>query len=152
MAKDWVEVTEAAMNNTRAAALVEALRTAALAEEQADPVDELIGDIVNEVRSAIAMGYGISDAASATSVPASLLRMVSRMVIWEAKGRLELDRAFDEPDHREDLRRMDRLRSGKEPLVQPDEVESAPVASAAAVAIAGSRVRVANQGGVDGLL
>lgn len=148
----WVAITEQDLNDARMGALITALRSAALGAGQTDPVDSLLGKIVKQVRDAIAFGYGSIDGAASDTVPDSLVLLVCRLALWEAKGRLELDRTFDESDHREDLRALERIRAGKEPMEMPETAATAEIAGTAAVVIGGKRKRVADQGGVDGLL
>ena len=140
------------MQHTKVGALVDALRTAALGEGEGDPVDDITNDMIAEIRTAIATAGGSVDAEADNTVPPSLVRMACRLILWEAKGRLELDRTMDEMDHREDLRRLDRIRQGKELVELPEAAETLPVMGGAAVVIGEQRARVANQGGVDGLL
>lgn len=148
----WIAITAEMLQHTKVAALVDALRSAALGEGESDPVDDIAADVVAEIRTAIATAGGSVDASGEDTVPPSLVRMACRLILWEAKGRLELDRTMDEMDHREDLRRLDRVRQGKELVEQPDEAETLPVMGGAAVVIGEQRTRVANQGGLNGLL
>jgi hypothetical protein len=148
----WISISDEQLNSAKMAPLIEALRTAALASGQDDPVDVIVADVVGEIRTAIATGGMAVDGASAVTIPPSLLRLAGRLILWEAKGRLELDRAFDESDHREDLRTLERLRMGKQAVEVPESAEAAEVSSGVSVVVAASRTRVATRTGTDGLL
>jgi hypothetical protein len=50
----WVTITTDDLNDTKVAALVDALRTAALAVGQDDPVDEIIADVISRIRAEVA--------------------------------------------------------------------------------------------------
>lgn len=152
MATPWVTVSAAALNHTKAAAIVAALRSAAKAQGQSDPVDAMIADTVAEIRLALQSGGVHGDGEAADTVPPSLLRMACRLVIWEAKGRLEMDREFDEMDHREDLRRLALMREGKYAVETP-ESESGEMASGGSGAeVVQSRSRDATRQKLSGLL
>jgi hypothetical protein len=148
----WVAITDEQLNSQKLAPLIEALRTAALGDEQTDPVDVMVGDVVREIRKAISAGGVEVDAVSVSTIPPSLLRMAGRLILWEAKGRLEMDREYDREDHREDLKTLERLRMGKEPVEPPTNAETVDLSTGVGVAVAGSRTRVATRQGLDGLL
>jgi hypothetical protein len=148
----WTAITEDNLNTSKLAPLVEALRESALATGQADPVDAIVANVVVEVRKAIAAGGVVVDSASAVTIPPSLMRMACRLVLWEAKGRLEIDRSYDESDHREDLRTLERLRNGKEAVEPPDEGEVQELSTGVANVVVASRDRVATRAKLDGLI
>ena len=148
----WIAITDDDLNDAKLAPLVEALRSSALGSGQADPVDAIVGKVVTEVRKAIAAGGVAVDSASALTVPPSLVSMTCRLVMWEAKGRLELDRDYDKDDHREDLKTLERLRKGDEAVEPPDAGEVQELSTGVANVVISSRERVATRQNLSGLL
>ena len=148
----WVSITDDQLDSQRMSPLLEALRSAALASGQDDPVGVIVGDVVLMIRTAIAAGGVNVDAAAADTIPPSLVRLAGRLVLWEAKGRLELDRAYDESDHRVDLKTLERLRKGDEPVEPPATGEVLEVSSGSGVEVVTRRERVATRANLDGLM
>lgn len=93
---NWTTITEADLLARKMAPLMRALRTAALATGQSDPVDEISADMVQRVRTKIASCATNTVDEDATTVPVSLKALVCRMIIREAKGRLEMPLTEDE--------------------------------------------------------
>lgn len=133
--------------------LVSALRTAALGDAQeADPVDELLRKVIARVRNEIAAG-GHVVSADPLKVPASLVGLVARWVVWDAKGRLELDVTEQErTDHRDDIAYLRRIAEGKMGVELPDDAITPEVTSGAQVQVVQSRERQATRERLSGLL
>ena len=109
----WVIITAADIEDTKMGPLVSALRTAALGDAQtADPVDELLRKVIARVRNEIAAGGHVLSA-DPMKVPESLIGLVTRWCVWDAKGRLEVDVTEQElTDHRDVISYLRRISEG----------------------------------------
>lgn len=84
---NWITITTNDLNDYLPAALLKALRTKALAVGQADPVPELLGEVITQVRTTLASaGYPLE--ATPDSVPAVLKTPVAFLTIALAQTRL----------------------------------------------------------------
>lgn len=129
---NWIPITASDLNDARAAKLVEALRTKALAAGQTDPVPRAVETVVAEVRAAIGFsGRYILDA-TAANIPGSLKDLAVQRVIRVAKQRLLM--AFAEVEAKDEelyQRRLEQLTAGKWPVETADSpLTPAPVQSA----------------------
>lgn len=135
MPTPWTTLTVAQLNDAKAAALVEALRTAALAVDQPDPVPGIITDALNRIRMEIAAGGRTVLSADATKIPPSLHRLGLRMVLREGQSRLNalgaLPLSEDErTEEKNDLRFLERIAKGEITVEAPDDPESTPTVQA----------------------
>lgn len=92
----WISITSSDIAAAKMAPLVSALRTAALADGQSDPVVEITANVVSRIRRKIAACAGNRVDADAATVPASLKSLACRLILIEAKNRLEIALTDDE--------------------------------------------------------
>jgi len=92
----WTSITITDLNASKLAPLVSALRTAALASGQSDPVDEIKATVITRIRNKVSTCATNKVETDTTTIPASLKALACRMIIREAKGRLEIDLTEDE--------------------------------------------------------
>lgn len=92
----WSPITEADLLARKMAPLLNALRTAALASGQEDPVDAVIPDVVARIRTKVASCATNLVDSTAGTIPDGLKALACRMIIREAKGRLEMELTEDE--------------------------------------------------------
>lgn len=87
----WRSITDADLNAAKLAPLVSALRTAAIGDGQADPVNAIKATVVSRIRLKIqACASNVPDA-DESFIPDSLIALACRMILREAKSRLEMD-------------------------------------------------------------
>lgn len=127
----WITLTLSDLHTAKAAALVSALRTAALADGQTDPLPEVITSVTNRIRMEIAAGGRTVLDADATKLPPSLKSVALRMVVAEGQSRLNIDNALplsddDREQLRQDIRFLERIAKGEITVEQSDNPESAP--------------------------
>lgn len=134
----WTTLTDASLNTAKAAALVTALRSAALAESQPDPIPEIISDVVARIRMEIEAGGKTVLSADVAKIPPSLKRLGLRMVLREGQSRLNalggLPLSEDEVrEAKEDLRFLERIADPRGSLTveTPDDPASTPTVQAA---------------------
>jgi hypothetical protein len=92
----WITITEADLLATKMAPLVSALRSAAIDPSQDDPVTAITADVIARVRNKVSSCSTNKVEQDATKIPASLKALACRMIIREAKGRLDMDLTEDE--------------------------------------------------------
>lgn len=131
MPVSWITLTIAKLSTAKAAALVDALRTAALAEAQGDPVPDIITRVTTRIRMEIAAGGRTILDADATKLPPSLESIGLRMVLREAQSRLNAVSALplSEDERKEwdkDDRFLERVAKGEITVEASDNPESAP--------------------------
>lgn len=97
----WIQITEADLLKTKMAPLLSALRSAALDPSQDDPVEAITADVIVRVRNKVSTCATNKVDANTSTIPASLKSLACRMIIREAKGRLELDLTEDERRERD---------------------------------------------------
>lgn len=92
----WVNISDDDLITYKVAALVSALRTAALGAGQGDPVETLKAQVVDVVRRKVAACRTNQVESTPGTVPASLLPIACRMILRAAKDRLEIALTDDE--------------------------------------------------------
>ena len=124
----WIPVTVADLNDAKVGELVDALRTAALADGQDDPSPRAIQSVVTEVRRKIASCRTNRVDADETTIPASLLPLVTDLVIFRLKTRLEIPLTTDESKNQDryDVT-LNRIASCADVVDSPDDAIVAPV-------------------------
>lgn len=128
----WISITVEDLEDAKVAAMVDALRTAALQSGQTDPAPRRIQTVVDNIRRKIASCPQNQLDADTTTIPASLLDMAVDLILADLKGRLEIELTQDERDalarHTRDL---DRIASCQDSVEQPDDAIDAEVQSTA---------------------
>ena len=126
----WISITPDDLNDTKLAPLMNALRTAALAEGQADPLPGYITTACNHIRRKVAACRTNRVDADATKIPESLKEVACRMVVRAAKDRLEISLTDDERKQWDkDDRELDAIASCAMPIEISDDSEEPPVQS-----------------------
>lgn len=92
----WISITAEDLNAAKLAPLITALRTAALADGQGDPVDSITTGVISRVRRMIAACRTNQVDADTSKIPESLKELVCRLIIIAAKNRLEIPLTDDE--------------------------------------------------------
>ena len=131
MPTPWTTLTVDMLKDAKAAAMVTALQSAALANEQPDPMPGIITDVVTRIRMEIAAGGKIVMSADAAKIPPSLKRLGLRMVLREGQSRLNalgaLPLSEDErTEEKNDLRFLERIAAGDLTVEAPDDPASTP--------------------------
>lgn len=118
---NWSPLTLQDLQAIKAAALIEALRTSALAEDETDPMDSIIVNVTARIRSEIAACSGRSLDADTTALPTSLKNLAARMVLREMSSRLQLALTKEEQEEQtQDLHLLERIASGEFYIETPD--------------------------------
>lgn len=97
----WITLTEADLLKTKMAPMLSALRTAAIDASQNDPVEAITADVILRIRNKVSTCATNKVDATTSTIPASLKALACRMIIREAKGRLELELTEDERRERD---------------------------------------------------
>lgn len=122
----WINITEADLLKTKMAPLVAVLRSAAIDPSQDDPVEAITADVITRVRNKVSTCATNKVDADTATIPASLKALACRLIIVEAKNRLELELTEDERRQRDidegELNRVARC----ELVVDQAEVPTAP--------------------------
>ena len=119
---NWINITVENLNNAKIAALVDALRTAALAEGQEERSAEIIQDVVNRIRDEIKGCATNQLDADSTKIPKGLKALAVRMVLRALKDAVEEPLTKDESDQRDlDERYLVRISKCEIPIATPDD-------------------------------
>lgn len=138
---NWTPITPDDLNDSAVAQLVVALRTRALADDQDDPAPRIIADTVREVRRKIASNRQNKTDADTATVPASLRRLTVDLVLFELKGRLQIELNEDERAKlKAHGRTLDRIASGE------DVIDEADAPAAPAVQGTGGSPKISHAG------
>lgn len=124
----WIPVTIADLNDAKLAALVDTLREAALADGQTDPSPRIIQSVIIDVRRKIASCASNRVDTDESTIPASLLPLVTDLAIYRLKNRLEQPLTQDERDNRDaHTQTLNRIASCADVIESPDDAKPAPV-------------------------
>jgi hypothetical protein len=121
----WVAITAEDLNDTKVAALMDALRTAALGSGQSDPSDQIILDVTSRIRAEVAScSQNVLDI-DETKIPRDLKRLACRMVVREMQSRLQESLNADERTEQEnDLRYLERIAKCELKVAEPDDPQT----------------------------
>lgn len=127
----WISISPADLPTAKAAALVDALATAALGEGQADPIPEVIANVTVRIRAEISAGGKTVLDRDATKLPPSLKALAVRMVLRDAQSRLNALGALPLSDDErkewdQDVRYLERIGRGEVGVEASDNPESVP--------------------------
>lgn len=122
----WITITLSDLNDARAAKLVEALRTKALAEGQTDPMPRIVTKVATEIRDSIAFG-GVAVSATAEALPLGLKDVAVQKIIRVLKSRLLMELTEDErSDETLYQKRLEQLNRGAWPVEPTDDPIATP--------------------------
>jgi hypothetical protein len=137
---NWLSITPSDLEESKVAALVNALRTAALGAEQEDPVPGLIQGVVDRIRAEVAACDRNRVDADLTTIPKGLRLLAHRMILASAKNRLEIPLTQDERTQaRSDERYLERISRCELPVETPDSPLNPDIEQAAPLKIISSR-------------
>jgi hypothetical protein len=127
----WVSIFVSDLVTAKAAPLVEKLQEAALGEGQADPIPEIITEVIARIRMEIAGGGKTTLSASTSLIPPSLKSLALRMILRQAQSRLNVLGALPLSDDErkewdKDERLLERISSGEITVEEPDDPERRP--------------------------
>lgn len=138
----WISITIDNLNNAKVAALVDSLRTAALADGETERSAEIIQKVVDRVRRKIASCRQNRLDADVTTIPQGLKDDVIKLILADLKNALEEEQT---PFETNELARIDRdlnrIASCQDVVEQPDNPIDAPVQSTAGTPSVGDVVR-----------
>jgi hypothetical protein len=120
----WIQLNPNDLNDAKAAPLVAAYRSAALADGQGDPATHKIETVCDRIRAEIQACRRNQVSATPHSIPKSLKDLAMRLVIWEMQSRLgdalpPSDQ--DKTDHRDDLKYLERIAKCDVTIETPDD-------------------------------
>lgn len=153
---NWLTLTPDLLDTAKAAALVDALRTAALRESQPDPIPGIITAVTARIRMEISGGGRTRLDVDPTKVPPSLQSLALRMVLREAQSRLNAVGALPlSDDEREewkmDVRFLERIAKGEITVEDSGNPEpTSTVQAAVASPMISARPRTAGRTAQDG--
>lgn len=148
----WITLTTADLDDTKVAALLEALRSSALGTGQDDPVEEIIASVTARIRAEIQGCSRNQVDSDTTKIPASLKRLGCRMVVFDLMSRLQQDLTEDERSERKsDLRYLERIAACEVPIETPDNATAPDVQSGVRIAQVGTTNRRASRQTLSGL-
>lgn len=118
---NWIALTSEDLDDTKVAALMNALRSSALGATQDDPWEEIIATVVARIRAEVGQCERNTVDSDSAKIPASLKRLACRMAIFEMMGRLQMALSDDERDERRsDERLLVRISKCELAVEQPD--------------------------------
>jgi hypothetical protein len=128
----WIALATGDLNDAKAATLISAVASNALASGQTDPVPNLILGVVNELRGAIGFSGKYQVSETEGTIPPNLKDMAVQKIIRDCKKRLEQQYTQDDRDDEATYqKRLERIQNGDYPIDQPDD----PMLSAPSVAL-----------------
>jgi hypothetical protein len=150
----WITIVQGDLEDAQAAAMVDALRTAALAEGQTDPMPRIIQDVVDQIRGAIGLCPATALDADTTRVPKTLKEKAVAKVCRQLKKRLMM--GLTEDERAEETRwdsMLEKLATGKYPVDKTDNPISTPPVQpvTSGVKLVGSTALVAGRAKLAGL-
>lgn len=148
----WVTITIADLKDAKAAALIDACRTAALGDGQSDPTPAIIADVTARIRAeAAACRANVLDA-DTTRIPAELKSLACRMIIRQCQSRLQLALTEDErEEQRNDLRYLERIAKCEVPISATDDPIYEEVQAGAVSPRMAAKSRFFRRGDEDGI-
>jgi hypothetical protein len=147
---NWIPITTTDLNDAKVAALVDALRTAALGDGQDDPSPEVIASVVSRIRVEVSRKNRTD--ADETRIPKSLKSLAVRMILAALKNRLEMPLTEDERRQEDrDERYLLRIAKGEVPVETPETPTTPQVESNAGVTLASKSSRRMNRSQLEGL-
>ena len=118
---NWITLTASDLNDVKVAALVTAARTAALASGQSDPVDRVIAEVTQRIRTEIAAKGVHRTDTDTTKIPSSLRSLAARMIVRQLQSRLKIQLTEDErTEQKNDLRYLERIAANEVAVETPD--------------------------------
>jgi len=121
---NWIPITIDDLNDAKVSALVDAARSAALAEGQTDPAPRVIARVVSRIRAEIKGCATNKLDSDPTTIPEDLSDLAARMIVRRLQGRLNISLSDDEKtEQKDDLRYLERIAACSVPIAAPDNVQ-----------------------------
>ena len=118
----WISISEAMLNDAKAAPLIAAVANTNLAAGQGDPIPNLVASIAEEIRGAIGFAGKYQVSATVLTIPPNLKDMAVQKCVRICKRRLEQTLTQDERDEESTYqKRLGLIREGKWPVDNPDD-------------------------------
>lgn len=123
----WTTLAVGDLNDAKAATLISAVQSNALASGQSDPVPALISSIIEELRGAIGFSGKYQVSATVSTIPPNLKDMAVQKIVRVCKGRLEqLLSQGEMADEVTYQKRINAIISGEYPIDQPSDPMASP--------------------------
>ncbi|MGE9270045.1 MAG: hypothetical protein ACQKBU_04515 [Verrucomicrobiales bacterium] len=152
----WINITVADLEDRLVGAQISALRTAALASGQDDPVEQSIEDVTHEIRTRVAQCKSNRLSATAGAIPPVLKRHACALIIEEAQMRIPaLELSDDQVRMANNARKvLDQVSTCKFDVEMPDDPISTAddIQQSGGVQLITDRTRQFDRKGTDGLL
>jgi len=149
---NWTTINEAAVKTGKNSKLLANVRATATANGDADPLPEMIADVVAMLRAACSTGNQLD--ADTTKIPNSLKGLAVRMITRALKDYLQMPLTPDEKDKAaEDLSYRNRISDQKMRFETPDQAAATgEMQSAGGIEIAAVNKPFAGRQNMNGLL
>ncbi|HEX7860820.1 MAG TPA: hypothetical protein VF773_10865 [Verrucomicrobiae bacterium] len=123
----WTTIEDSDLEDAKIAALVTALRTAALGSTQTDPFENVRTNVILQIRAEIASSQKWQLDSDENKVPRDLKSLACRMVYRELATRLQEPLTEDEQKERDyDNETLKAIREGKRAVASTDSPLEAP--------------------------
>lgn len=116
---NWTNITDAAVNATKSAVVLANVRKLAAAQGAADPLPEMIADVIATLRASISTGNTLD--VDTTKIPNSLKGLALRMIVRRLKDYCQMALTADERTQAEEDRSyLNRISDNKLRFELPD--------------------------------
>jgi hypothetical protein len=127
MSDNWLSISVSDLEDAKVADLVVALRESALGDDQDDPTDRIILDVVRRIRRKIASNSANTVDEDETKIPRGLKSDAVALILQAMKGRLEIELTPDEIRTVDRIEKdLNRIASGEDSIEQPDDAIESP--------------------------
>ncbi len=149
----WVTLTIDDLNDAKAATLIAAVQTSALAVGQGDPIPTIIDGTVADLRGAIGFSGKYQLSATPNTIPPNLYDLAVQNILRSCKARLEQQLSQgDIADESNYQKRLTDLIAGRYPVDKPDDpMSSTPSTPLGRVSEVQGVTRLFTRSKLDGL-
>ena len=149
---NWTTITEAAVKTAKTSLVLAKVRSMAAQAGDADPLPEMIADVVATLRAACSTGNQLD--VDTTKIPNSLKGLALRMIVRSLKDYLQMPLTQDERDKAaEDLSYRNRISDQKMRFETPDNAAATgEMQSAGSIEISTVNKPFAGRQNMNGLL
>ena len=148
---NWTNITEAAVKTAKTSLVLAKVRSMAAHAGDADPLPEMIADVVATLRAACSTGNQLD--VDTTKIPNSLKGLALRMIIRSLKDYLQVPLTQDERDKAtEDSSYRNRISDQKMRFEIPDQAAAGEMQSAGSLDVVTANIPFAGRQNMNGLL
>lgn len=149
----WIVLEKTDLLPYLVAAQVSAMTTAALAPGQADPFDDIMPDVVADIRGSIATCVRNGLSATANAIPPEFKMHAAYMLLEAMQLRLPSLKLTDEQKAAAERgrKRLEKIAACEIAVSQPDDAEANAFGGTAGVEVVTRRQKVATAAQLDGL-